>query len=91
MEQMGILPTIAKRQLAPYLGFTHTLVAPEHSTANLMNKVTCFFLLVLINGCHSIKQLDIEGIKGTKIATSENQIVTESIVQNVRLSESSKV
>ena len=70
LEQMGILPTIAKRHLDLYLGFIHTLVAPEHSTANLMNKVT---LLVLINGCHSIKQSDVVGIKGTKIATSENQ------------------
>ena len=78
MEQLGILPTIAKRHLAPYLGFTHTLVAPEHSDAILMNKVTLFFLVFLITGCNGIKQLDIEGIKGTKIATSENQIVNPS-------------
>ena len=39
----------------------------------------------------SNSQLDIEGIKGTKIATSENQIVIESIVQTVRLSECSEV
>ena len=56
-----------------------------------MNKVTLFFLVFLITGCNGIKQLDIEGIKGTKIATSENQIVIESIVQNVRLSERSEV
>ena len=42
LEQMGILPTIAKRHLDLYLGFIHTLLAPENFTANNKRDKNCY-------------------------------------------------